>query len=26
MQVHDKIRDIPYSAVSREEALASIKD
>ena len=26
MQVHDEIRDIPYSAVSKEEALASIKD
>lgn len=26
MQVHDRIRDIPYSAVSKEEALASIKD
>ncbi len=26
MHVHDKIRDIPYSAVSKEEALASIKD
>ncbi|MDT8451542.1 MAG: MBL fold metallo-hydrolase [Gammaproteobacteria bacterium] len=26
MQVHDKIRDIPYTPVSREEALASIKD
>ena len=26
MQVHDKIRDIPYTAVSREEALASLKD
>ena len=26
MHVHDKIRDIPYSAVSKEEALASISD
>ena len=26
MQVHDQIRDIPYSAVSKEEALASIRD
>ncbi|MDH5612039.1 MAG: MBL fold metallo-hydrolase [Gammaproteobacteria bacterium] len=26
MQVHDKIRDTPYTAVSKEEALASIRD